>query len=108
MAKYKMVSVESGESISMLDGKLSDVKDYIEMLIEQYGEDAYMEIEAYGYDCYPELVVRYERQETDKERDKRLAQARKEREKKKAARLKQEERERKEFARLQKKYGESA
>ena len=107
MAKYRVIRDQAAECISCLDGQLSEVKHYIEMLIEQYGEDAYMEIEAHGYDCYPELVVRHERQETDAERDKRLAQARKEREKKKAEKLKQEERERKELARLQKKYGES-
>jgi hypothetical protein len=107
MAKYKVISAKADESICMLDGKLADVKDYIESLIEKYGSDSYMEIESYGYDCYPELVVRYERQETDAERDKRLAKARKERERNKAAKLKQEERERKELARLQKKYGES-
>ena len=107
MAKYRMKSVRSDESICMLDGSLADVKDYIEGLIEKYGQDAYMEVESYGYDCYPELIISHERQETDAERDKRLAQARKEREKKKAEKLKQEEREHKELARLQKKYGES-
>lgn len=107
MAKYKMIRERSVEDIWSLDGKLSSVKEHIEWLIDQYGDDARMEIEAYGYDCYPELVVHYERQETDKERDKRLAQARKEREKKKAEKLKKEERERKELARLLEKYGES-
>ena len=108
MAKYRMISARADECISMLDySKLSDVKEYIERLIEQYGEDAYMEIEAHGYDCYPELVIQYQRQETDKERDKRLAQARKERERKAKEKAAREERERKELARLQKKYGES-
>lgn len=107
MAKYRVIREREAECISSLDGKLSEVKHYIEMLIEQYGDDAYMEIEAHGYDCYPELVVEYDRQETDKERDKRLAQARKERERRAKEKLAQEERERKELARLQKKYGES-
>ena len=63
MAKYRMISARADECISMLDySKLSDVKEYIERLIEQYGEDAYMEIEAHGYDCYPELVIQYQRQ----------------------------------------------
>ena len=104
MAKYRMKSVKSDESICMLDGRLSDVKDYIDSLIEKYGQDAYMEVESYGYDCYPELIISHERQETDAERDKRLAQARKEREKRAKEKLLTEERERKEFARLQKKY----
>ncbi len=107
MAKYRMIREREAECISCLDGELSEVKHYIEMLIEQYGESARMEIEAHGYDCYPELAVWYDRQETDKERDKRLAQARKEREKKAKEKAAQEERERKELARLQKKYGES-
>jgi hypothetical protein len=102
-----MISARAEESICMLDGKLVDVKDYIDDLIEKYGDDAYMEIEAHGYDCYPELVVQYDRQESDKERDKRLAVARKDRERRAKEKLAQEERERKELARLQKKYGES-
>lgn len=107
MAKYKMIRERAEEDIYALDGKLIDVKEYIERLIEQYGENAYMDIERDGYDCYVELYVQYERQESDKERDKRLAVARKEREKKAKEKAAQEERERKELARLQKKYGES-
>ena len=105
MAKYRVIRDQAAECISCLDGQLSEVKHYIEMLIEQYGEDAYMEIDTSGYDCYPELVVSFERQETDKERDKRLSQARKEREKRAKEKAIKEERERKELARLQKKYG---
>ena len=107
MAKYRIIRERAAECISSLDGKLSDVRSHIDWLLEQYGQDAYMEIEAHGYDCYPELVVENERQETDKERDKRLAQARKERDRKAKDKAAREERERKELARLQKKYGES-
>ena len=107
MAKYKMICERAEEDIWCLDGKLSDVKEYVERLIEKYGDDACMDIERDGYDCYVELYVEFERQESDKERDKRLAVARKEREKKAKEKAVQEERERKELARLQKKYGES-
>lgn len=106
MAKYKMVRESVNEDIWSLDGKLSDVRNYIDRLIDEYGENACMDIERDGYDCYVELYVHYERQETDKERDKRLAVARKEREKRAREKAQIEERERKELARLQKKYGE--
>jgi hypothetical protein len=107
MAKYKMVRESVEEDIYALDGKLIDVKHYIERLIEKYGENAYMDIERDGYDCYVELYIKYERQESDEERDKRLAVARKDRERRAKEKAAQEERERMELARLQKKYGES-
>ena len=96
--------VWDAESVKF-EGRLTWLREYVENLIEKYGESAYVEIE-YDYENI-DYVVRYEREETDKEYTKRL----KEEEKRKAAQLlqqqKKEEKERKEFERLKKKFGES-
>ena len=105
MAKYEIVRDRSMEHMDSFEGKLSDVRDHINWLIDDHGEDAWIEIE-HGYEGYAEVYVYFNREETDKERNKRLTKARKEREKNKADKVKQEAAERKEFARLQKKYGE--
>ena len=86
------------------EGRLTWLREYVENLIEKYGESAYVEIES-DYEN-TDYVVKYEREETEKEYTKRL----KEEEKQKAAQLlqqqKKEEKERKEFERLKKKFGE--
>ena len=88
------------------EGRLTWLREYVENLIEKYGESAYVKIEYVNEDS-ADYVVKYEREETEKEYTKRL----KEEEKQKAAQLlqqqKKEEKERKEFERLKKKFGES-
>ena len=87
------------------EGRLTWLREYVENLIEKYGESAYVKIE-YVNEENADYVVKYEREETEKEYTKRL----KEEEKTKAAQLlqqqKKEEKERKEFKRLKKKFGE--
>lgn len=105
MAKYEIIRDKSREDIESLAGKLSDVRDHINWLIEDHGEDAWIEIE-HGYDGYAEVYIYFDREETDRERNKRLTKARKECDKKVAAKAAKEEKERKELTRLLKKYGE--
>lgn len=106
MAKYKMVEVKE-QVYEDLEGSLEEILDNIQMYIDKYGKDAYFYYEIEGWDDgYRTYYIRYQRQETDAERNKRLAKARKEREQRKAAKVKQEEEERKELARLLKKFGE--
>lgn len=97
--------VWDAESVDF-EGRLTWLREYVENLIEKYGESAYVKIE-YVNEDNADYVVKYEREETEKEYTKRL----KEEEKQKAAQLlqqqKKEEKERKEFERLKKKFGES-
>lgn len=86
------------------DGALKDVRAYIDQLIGQYGEDATVSINYWDYEDW-DLVIEYERLETEKEAEKRVRAALKARERKQAKEIKQEEAERKELTRLLKKYG---
>lgn len=108
MAKYKMISEHEKISLYDLEGSLEDVRDIFQSYIDKYGKEAHLsvEIDRDYYDDYHVFYVNYEREETDKERDRRLAKAHKEREKNKAVKAKKEEKERVELARLLKKYGE--
>lgn len=108
MAKYKMIAEHEQISLYDLEGSLENVRDIIQSYIDEYGKEAHLSVEVdQGYydDCHV-FYVNYEREETDKERNRRLAKAHKEREKNKAAKVKKEEKERAELVRLQKKYGE--
>ncbi len=104
MAKYKMIRDRRQLSLCDLEGKLIDVCEYFNDLVEQYGNDAELVLE-WDYENV-DLAVEFEREETDKERDRRLLKDLRAREKKEAAKVSKEEKERKELARLQKKYGE--
>ena len=103
MAKRYLEVRESKDlSIYDLDGSLNEVASFIEDLKNEYGEDAYLDI-SYCFDEI-EVGVHWTRQETDLERDKRLAKARKARGVKKIQKAATEEAERAELARLQAKY----
>lgn len=81
-----------------IEGTLKKVIENLEEMREEYGEDSYLELSAEDdYGCEIGVSLRIERKETDKERDKRLAKAKKEREQ---AAKNREEREDKEKARL--------
>lgn len=105
MAKYKIIRDKLKLDLYDLEGTLGDVRNRINWLIDDYGEDAMIDFE-YGYEGIEDVVVHFDRKETDKERNKRLKNARKEREKKAAAKIAKEKKERAELARLTKKYGE--
>ncbi len=85
------------------EGKLKTIRERIDKLIEEVGEEAELYID-YGYDGYNNYELRYQRLETEKEAEKRIKAAAKTRERNKAQKLKKEEAERKELARLLKKY----
>ena len=109
MSKYKMIAEHEQISLYDLEGSLEDVRDTFQSYIDKYGKEAHLSVEidrSDYYDDYHVFYVNYERQETDKERNRRLIKARKEHEKNKVAKAKYEEKERKELVRLQKKYGE--
>ena len=111
MDKRKMKREQIEISLWDLDGSLEHARDYIDVLIGEYGKDACLDqdtVYEYGGSEYTVFQLRYEREETDAEMDKRLKAAAKARIRRKAQRekdvVKQEANERKELARLQKKY----
>lgn len=107
MAKVKRKTKEEQASVdlySICDGKLNDVREYLDSLAEQYGEDARLCLDWYYDDV--SVCVKYQREETEQEATKRVAAARKARERRKAQKLKKEEAERAMLAKLKQKYGE--
>ena len=101
--KRKMVDEKRSVDLYSFEGKLNDVREYLNELEKEYGADAKLDLQ-WDYD-YVGMHIHYQRLETEKEAEKRVAKARKVRERNKANKLKQEEAERKELARLLKKYG---
>lgn len=104
MTKYKVIRDHKQLSLCDLEGKLSDVREYIDILAEQYGNDAELVLE-WDYESV-DLEVQFTREETDVERNKRLLKDLRAREKKAVAKAAKEEGERAELARLLKKFGE--
>ena len=103
MAKrYERVRETKSLSLYDLDGKIGDVLSFVEGLKEEYGEDAYLDI-CQSFDEVDVEIIWY-RDESDVERDKRLAKARKARVAAKAKSIEVEENERKELVRLTEKY----
>jgi len=103
MAK-RYLQIRESKNIELydFDGRVADVLKFIEGLKEEHGENAVIDI------CQiwdnTEVAVHWYRQETDVERDKRLAKARKARATAKTKAAEREEAERAELARLQAKY----
>ena len=85
-----------------LEGRLENVLKYVQDLIEEYGESAYIDIE--GYDSA--VTLHYEVLETDAEYARRLKTEKAAREREKARKAEKKEKEYKEFLRLKKKFGE--
>ena len=104
--KRKMKSERKylGGAYDLASGKLCDILSHVQSLIEEYGEEAYVEYD-YGYDGPGEIEIIYERLETEKEAEKRVTAAKKSREYRKKEKLKTEEKERALLEKLQKKYG---
>jgi len=102
--KYLEIRDKKRLSVYDLDGSLASARDEIAQLIEEYGEEANLDFWSDNYGDEIVLDLHFTRVETDKERDKRLADARKLREKKQADKIKREADERAELARLQEKY----
>lgn len=90
--------------IDILEGTTSDIVARLRTL-EKYAPGPLTFKVNMGHD-YDEIRMYYERKETDKEREARLARARKLREKKAAVAAKKEEQERALLAKLKDKYGE--
>lgn len=102
--KYLQIRDKKRLSVYDLDGSLANVRDEITSLIEEYGEDAYLDFWSDNYGDEIVLDVHFNRVESDKERDKRLSDAKKLRDKKAEDKIKREADERAELARLQEKY----
>lgn len=102
--KYLQIRDKRRLSVYDLDGSLASARDEIASLIEEYGEDAYLDFWSDNFGDEIVLDVHFERVETDKERNKRLADASKLRDKKAEDKIKREADERVELARLQEKY----
>jgi len=103
MAK-RYLEVRESKSLSMydFDGSLDDVAMFVNDLKREYGADAILDFSQNYEDV--DVEVRWFRQETDLERNKRLAKARKARGAAKIAKAATEEAERAELARLTEKY----
>ena len=108
MIVRKEVNESKTLSLYELEGNLVVVRKYFDELVDQYGEEARLELDWDYEDC--NLILRYQRLETEKEAEKRIVKAQKAKATRDAKRLKKEEIEeeadRKEWARLQEKYGE--
>lgn len=103
MAEYKVIQDRKQLALDDFEGKLVEVRDYLDSLIEQYGDDARLVLE-WDYENV-DLELQFDRKESEAERAKRLEKARKDREKKAAAKAVKEEEEQAELARLLEKYG---
>jgi hypothetical protein len=103
MAK-RYLEVRESKSLSMydFDGSLDSVAMFVNDLKREYGEAAILDF-SQSYDDV-DVTVSWYRQETDIERDKRLAKARKARGAAKIKTAATEEAERAELARLTEKY----
>lgn len=112
--KRKMIDEKRSVNLYEVEGKLVDVRKYIDELIAEYGEEAKLEIE-WDYDDVS-LMLNYQRLETELQAAKRIDKAQKAAATRKRNRLKKEEAahkeldkleeiERKELARLKAKYG---
>lgn len=112
MTMRKMIKERKVYSLYDFDGKLCEVRDFIDSLIDEFGANAMLDNDTeWDYDGDRSIfVLHYEREETDAEMNKRLEAARKQREYRKVQKAKEaverEARERKELARLLEKYGE--
>ena len=86
------------------EGRVVYLIDYLQQLKEKYGEDAYVEI---GYDYEnTDYVLKFQREETEKEYQKRLKEEEKKKQIEKKALEIKKDKERKEYERLKKLFGE--
>lgn len=102
--KYLDIEVRA-RTISVYDFD-KDVKSIIEDLqgyIKEFGDSVRFDVDPSVFDSV-DIVIYYTRKETDDERDRRLAKARKARAKKKKEDAEKEEREKKEYERLRAKF----
>lgn len=99
-----------------LGGSLKEMQDIVSGYIEKYGESAKLDWDSVGGTYYEDvdeinLVIEYQREETQEEAEARVAKARKAREtRKRNKELREKELREKELAeleRLRKKYGEA-
>lgn len=104
MAKKKYLTIEKTEDIGDLSGRLAEAAAVLEDLREKHGDDAYLSINT-NFDSYEiETRLSYTRQETDKERDERLARKREIKMAKKEIKEHKEKQEREMLAKLKEKY----
>ena len=102
--KYRKIRDSERGDIWMLDGNVGDAINYLEGIRDEHGSEATLDFWVDDHDRCTVMDIRFERDETDRERNKRLKDASKARDKAKVDKAKQEENERAELARLQKKY----
>ena len=100
-----MVMISDSKEIDFDGMSLGAVSDYIKELIAEHGPSSSIDYEYYGYDGAKELYLKFDREETDKERDKRLKLAQFRCANKVKVKAVKEEKERAEYDRLQKKFG---
>ena len=103
MAK-RYLEIRESKSLELydFDGSVESVLHFVEGLKDEYGAEAYIDICQIWDDT--QVEISWTRNETDVERDKRLAKARKARGARKIQKAATEEAERAELARLQEKY----
>jgi hypothetical protein len=91
-----------------LDNIAEEVALLKSMVADQGGDpdSAFIDYEHYGYDGAFEIVVKFERMESDKEYERRQKLEAKEREKERARKATAKEQRRKEFEKLKKEFGE--
>ena len=105
MAKKQLVDrLDKTINIYDFDALVVNIIALLQEKVKKHGDGCRMEIE-YGYDGECDVLLSYNRLETDGELEKRLAKARKKRDAQQVEREKREAHERKEFERLSKKYG---
>lgn len=84
--------------------ELTKMPAVIQSLIEEYGSEAYLDKEYLGHSGGYELVLKFQREETDKELKDRLKREEQIEKQRKKAEQKKREKERKEYERLKKKF----
>lgn len=102
--KYLRIRDHERGDIWSLDGNINSAIKYLEGIRDEHGADATLDFWVDNCDERTIMDIRFERDETDKERNKRLKVAATARKRVAADKIKQEERERAELARLQEKY----
>lgn len=89
-----------------LDGMtIERAQEHLAMLLTEYGPEASFDKNFPGYDGGYELILKYQREETDAEYKKRLKKEEADKKAKQKQAEKKREKELKELERLQKKYG---
>lgn len=102
-AKKKLVWDQTDIELEGLT--IAKAEAYFHSLSEEYGSEAYVDKDYPGYDGGYELVLKFQREETDAEFKKRLRKEEADRKAREKQAEKKRDKELRELKRLQKKYG---